>query len=992
MTSLNHTLAAATAALVVLVTTGCPDGGPGSIIDTPGFNTCTESEQCPQGHVCSAGGCVLGTCDPLLEQACDVDGLESKYCCKPWELCSSLSFTCDNDPDVRGIGCAPDDESCTPCELQDDCAAGQFCSGAACFDATGRAGCTSSFQCPSGERCDRNVFLCVPDRGGCTFCGPDFPELCCEDGQVCSEQTGFCEEIPQAECDPQAADDGCPAGLFCDELSRCVQCVDDGDCGPNLACDEGAGTCFPPSSVCETDADCLGNKRCALSLRQCVGPECESDADCRVEDGRSRCDVGLFKCFLPPAVCTETDEENDSAATAVAMTNGVSYGGVLCRGDADFLSFPVQPNKRYTATVTLATGNRAGISVVMLDTSLVVESSATFPDSGDTIQLAGVTGESESGNFYVKVTGNNVDRDQWSYSVTIAEDEPSVPADCTEAGQAEEPNDDFEHATALVPGETRVLSRCGTADVDFYRVPVSALHGVHVVVGGFHNAEGNINVELFKAPDATSRVDQGISILDEETVDGPEGPSEYFIKVQLGAAAGALGDQSYSITATEVPRPPECAADINENDGILANATALTLAPDAENNLVVSVPDIIRCNPQDVDLFRFSMPPNLGGAVLLSFEHSQGDMALDLLDASGTQIDTSNVSNSATDPDEQITIPGHPTDTVDYIIRARLAGTSGGTLGQRYNLEVVTFDDAQCIASEPVGSDDTFADGRCIGTAASYDGSAFPCDALVPEPLLPDCGGAPAGTAGCGRTCGNSDSDFYRVGALKKQQVLHAVLTFTQGDGALDLVRHAVNVGGTNPSTTTTTDTNGTDGRVEFSFVETGTTLKEYGVSVRPKGGTGHQLQPYTLHIEVGPECTDDANDEGTASNEKPATATTLARSSFTGTPRTRLVEASRCVVSATVGDIDVYELILLEGEDLIVELDQADPTPGGLQAEIGQRPADLNQIPPAAATALAGGAPQTFTSTSDQTVYITVRPPTGTVVTGPYTLTATID
>lgn len=984
MTSLKHTLAVAPAVLVVLATVACPNtGGQGPIVDVPGFATCEKSEQCPTGHVCSAGGCVLGTCDPLLENACDVDGLESAYCCKPWELCSTLSFTCDNDPEVRGIGCAPDDESCTPCEEQDDCAAGQFCSGAACFDATGRTGCTSSFQCPSGERCDRNVFLCVPDRGGCTFCGPDFPELCCEDGEVCSEQTGFCQELPEAECDPQGANT-CAPGLFCDDLGRCVQCVEDGDCGPNLACDEGQGTCFPPASICESDADCLGNKRCALSQRLCVLPECEDDAGCRADDSRTRCDLGQFQCFLPAAVCTEADEENDTPDSATPLVNGTSYSGELCRGDSDFLSFPVQANKRYTATVDFGGSGQPGISVVMLDTSRIVESSATFAANQAAVQVAGVTGESESGTFFLKVTGNNVDEDEWAYGVTIREDEPSQPADCTEAGQPEEPNDDFAQATDLVLGQTRLFSRCGTADADFYRVQVSPLHGVNVVLGGFFNAEGNINVELFAAPDAARRVDQGNSINDVETVDGPEGPTEYFLKVQLGSAAGALADQTYTITATEVARPAACDADLNEDDGSIASAAQLTLAPaPGDGNLVARLDGVIRCNPQDADHFRFAMPPNLGGVVMLRFTHSEGDMALDLLDLDGAVITSSNVSNAASDPDEQVTIPGNATDTIEYIARARLAGTSGGTIGQHYTIEVQTFDNAQCIASEPPGGDDTFADGRCLGAAANYVGSAFPCDSFTPEPLTPTCAAAPAGTPGCGRTCGDDDSDFYRVGILKNQQVIRAVLDYDPRDGAIDLVRSSAAVGATTLTETTIANSDG-DGHVELAFVETSTTGRDHAVRVKPKGVLGHQLQPYSLQVEVGPECTDDDNDVGAATNEKPATATIIDRGAFTPAtgPRSQTVTATRCN-----NDVDVYELIVLDGEDVIVELDQTDPSPGGLQAELGRRPADLNQLPVASTTAVAGGSPQTFTSTSDQTVYIVVRPGTGAVVTGEYTL-----
>jgi hypothetical protein len=955
---------------IVVVAAGCPGGG-GQVVDTGGGLTkCEGSDQCPTGHVCVAGACVLGTCDALLEPACDTGEVDEKlegYCCKPWEQCSTLSFTCENDPDVKGIGCDPADESCTPCQEQSDCAAGQFCSGASCFDATGRDPCTSSFQCPGGQRCDRTVFLCVPDRGGCTFCGPDFPELCCEEGQICSQETGFCTDVAEPECEDTS---DCGPGLQCDELQRCVQCVNDDDCGPGLACDEGTGNCFSLASQCESDADCQGAKRCATALQTCVIPECQVDGDC--DDSREKCNLGEFRCFLPPAVCTETDEANNSAATATPLVDGNTYSGTLCRGDFDFLSFPVQPNKRYTATVDFGGSGQAGISVVMLDTNQVVESSAQFSSTQSRVQVAGVTGDDESGEFFLKVTGSNQQRDSWTYTVTVAEDEPSPPADCTN----DQDNEDFATATPIVLGQQRTFSRCGTGDADFYRIPLSRLNSLHVEVR-FFNAEGNLNAQLFKAANAGAVADTSTGIDNAEILDGVEGPTEYYLKVFLGSTSGALTDQTYTITATEVPRPTECAGDINEDDGLIGSAVALTLAPDPNNgNNPGAKISPLRCNAQDADLFRFTMPANLGGVVLLRFDHNLGDMALDLLDIDGNQLTTSNVSNANSDPDEQVTVPGSTSD-VEYIARARLAGSTGGTLGQPYTLEVQTFDNSQCISTEPNGGDDTLFDGRCVGEAGDFTGLAA-CDAFFAEPLvgpaLGTCNTSPS-TLGCGLVCGNGDSDWYRVGTLNNDQVLHATLTYDPTKGPLAIVRGTV--GSNNAVTETTTTDSNNDGFVELAFTAPRNSPKEYGVKVKPQGTTGHQLEPYTLTIEVGGECTDDANDVGTAANEKPSTATTISRSTLPAD-----IAASRCS-----NDVDVYELIVLDGESITLSLDQDDPTPTGLQAELGLRPSDLTQIPPAVVTAAAGAGAVQFSSTDDQVVYITVRPAQSKTVTGGYTL-----
>lgn len=973
-----------------VVTNTAPD-----IVDNTELKPCEASEQCPTGNVCAAGICILGSCDPVLETACDVGDIDGPFCCKPWELCSTLSFTCENDPSVDGIGCDPADPICTPCEVQSDCAGGQFCSSGTCLVAAGRDGCTSSFQCPTGERCDRNVFLCVPDRGACQFCGPAFDELCCEDNQVCSEQTGFCTDIPDAECQEDAE---CNAGLFCDDLRRCVQCDATHICGPGLLCDTGEGECFA-DNTCLVDDDCNGNERCPPSTLVCILPECESDSDC-LGDSRLICNEGTFKCELPPPVCPDdSDEDNDTADVASPLEGGVSFDGYLCRDDTDVLSFPVNANKRYTATVNFGGSGQGGILVTMLGTDQsTIESTAAFTAQQASIQVAGVTGPDESGTFYLKIQGNNEARDFWTFTVTVAEADPSQAADCTAAGQPEEPNNTFEEATTLTLGQTRTFSRCGTGDVDFYKVTVPALNGMHATIANFFNPEGNINVELFKAPNTLtgSRIDTATNVNDIEEVDGTEVSRDFWMKVSLATPAGAVTDQTYSVNTIAVPRPAACFPDPTEDDGTAATAAPLTLSGGPTPAVVVT--DIVRCNPQDKDFFRFSMPPNLGGVVLLRFTHSEGDMALDLFRAdatTGAPIDTSNVSNVSSDIDEQVEVPGSATDTIDYIAVARLNGATGGITGQKYTLEVQTFDNSQCIASEPNGGDDVFANGRCVGTFTELVPPDLQCTndtARIAEPMLTAdlaaCGAAPEGTIpGCGRMCGNGDSDWYRVGVLNNDQILRAILDYDPLGGELGLARGTLTASSGAVAETPSTDTDH-DGHLELSFAAPRNAPKEYGIRVKPVGTTGHQVQLYSLRIEVGAECPEDAFDIGALVNEKPVDAVIIRPGAVESTP----LNFTSSGLSRCTNDVDVFEFIAFQGENVTVELDQVDPSPAGLIVELGTRPANLNNAAVLVSSAVAGAAPITFANPLGQQLYVTVKAPAGTVVTGPYTLRITAD
>lgn len=980
-------LLASTLGLMAALASGCPLGSGPIINPDDVVKDCQNSDECGAGLVCQGGVCSPGSCDPLMEGACDNEGLDSAYCCKAWEMCSSLALQCLRDPDVTGVGCPPDEPDCTPCENDGDCpAAGQFCSGGRCFDAAGRADCTSSFQCPGGERCDRTVFLCVPDRGGCTFCA-SFPELCCEEGSLCSEETGFCVDVADPECEIEA---DCAPGTFCDALQRCVQCDDDDDCGPGLLCNEATGDCFSEASQCTSDDDCQGNKRCALALQTCMVPDCEADGDC--DDSRERCNLDAFQCFLPAAVCTEGDEPNQAISQATAMTS-MSYAGVLCRGDTDVLSFPVIPAKRYTATVDFGGSGQAGIVAAMLGTDGSIESSAVFTSTQASVQVVGVTGDGESGSFYVRVVGGNVDDDSWSYTVTVREDEPSLPADCSTGGQPEEPNGTGATGTALTAG-TQSFGRCGTDDTDFYRIAVPALHSVRVTLSGFYNAEGNLNLDLFKDEAGTQSADNSRTVNDVEVVEGPEGVITYYLKVSLGSASGAVSDQRYTLTLEEVARPsPEC-DEPGEDDGAVAGAQVLTLSGDPPA-LTLTTP--VRCNPQDIDHFRFTMPPNLGGVVQLSFNHNEGNLALDLLSADGaTQLATSNVSTASTEPDEQVDVPGS-TSAIDYVARVRLASTSTTNIvGQHYELRVSTFDNSQCIASEP-SSDNTFGTGRCIGTWE--EDTTMQCindGSRIPEPLNPGtlaaCAVAAPGTPGCGLVCGNGDEDWYRVGPMANNQVLRATLTYDPAGGLLSLVRGDLTINGANDNVTegTTLDSDG-DGLVVLSYTATGTTAKEYGVKVKPQGTTGHQLEPYALKVEVGLPCTDDGEDAGAGSNELPSTSTIVRPnpvpgSPFSGNTATLVTPAS----SRCTNDVDVYELISFAGEDVTVTLTQNDPSPDGMVAELYPRPDVLTQLPPSGSLigTATHGTPYTYVSNpTTQQLYVVVKAPTGVTVTGPYSL-----
>jgi hypothetical protein len=235
------------AAMLVLIGACVPPYGD---IDPPDedLNVCDENDDCASDEVCVAGSCVIGTCDPSQQQACnDGTAIDRTRCCARRELCSSLSFTCVEDLGAPPLGCTPEDITCVQCVTQDDCLAGQLCTAGLCLDTADLDLCTSSFQCSESERCDRSVFLCTPKRP-CATCGPLAQHLCCFEGEVCvdDDQGGTCVGTPDPECTVETETKDCNANEFCDALARCSACDAEHPCGAGLSCDFEAGECVSP--------------------------------------------------------------------------------------------------------------------------------------------------------------------------------------------------------------------------------------------------------------------------------------------------------------------------------------------------------------------------------------------------------------------------------------------------------------------------------------------------------------------------------------------------------------------------------------------------------------------------------------------------------------------------------------------------------------------------------------------------------------------------
>jgi hypothetical protein len=931
MTGLRF-VALATPLCCLTVMLGCPGAdGPDAGWDDGGLvRQCASSAECADGFVCAGGACLVGECLPELLDACRQEGGPPEdvepYCCKRWELCN-FDYTCTADPNSP-VG--------FQCEESLDCAnPGDFCSGGTCYPSGGRDPCTASFQCPTGQRCDRTVFLCVPDIGGCELCD-ELPELCCEADQLCDEETGFCVSV-DAECD---GDEDCLPGRTCDPFGRCVQCVTDDDCGPGTSCNEGTGNCISNVFSCETDDDCMAPRLCAPLTSECVNPQCVGNAQCAAEDPRAECDLNTYTCFLPSADCEETDEPNDAQATASMMSVGTDYTGTLCRGNTDYVGFPIVGDKRYQVTVSIPDYNGGGLQVGLIAEGGGQLDTDTFSTFETDVTVVGVTDPEQTGMFFVRVTGSGDDADLWNYTISVVESQAPITLDCTdEIANGIEPNDDFAGAYDIMPNTAYTFARCDGGDNDYYRIEVPPQSGLDVTIE-FDDDSGDLALEIFDGMSADDRLQRSDGVSDVERVEVPEGGTVFWIRVALwSTSATGLDGQAYTLTAALVPRPDVCDDDPDEpgNDGVDG---ASVLVP----NMVVQHR---QCVPVDVDNHSVTVPANFGGEVTVAFNHFEGDLRLDLYSSDQMLLDSSNISSGA-NAVETLELPFSSQEET-YIARVR-RHTPSGDVGQPYTISATTYDASTCVASEPL-SNNSPAEGRCVGQFAS----TFPCIATrlslpMNGPDLATCDSAP-GTEGCGTLCGASDADWYRVGVLNNGQLLAARLEYDPGDvdAGPSPGRMGLALARANPALTAATYVQYEPNIANNGVVQLQVSVpavaepyaREYMVVVLPEGNEGFAAQPYSLDISVGAPCVPDAYEP----NADPSQSTGLRTSGTPGVAHAEDVSGTLCSF-----DTDVYELFGFVGETITATV----LGPDGITVDIGSRPTPITDPPPV----LAAGAP----------------------------------
>ena len=300
----------------------------------PGF-TCGTCDAC--GTECQGGFCTFTACEGKF---CGDDGCGDVCggCGGTQDECIDNECVCQPDCDEKVCGTDGCDGSCGECTGdQIECEEGQcicqpLCEGKGCGD----DGCEGV----CGE-CDV-LETCAEDQCVCSWleCGG----VCCQDEQVCADETCCTPDCKDKECGNDGCGDVC--GQCLGPQDKCIegQCVCEPDCQGKECGDDGCGdvcgTCDAPKVCSDHHCGCpwieCGNL-CCEEKQVCAGEECCSPNCDGLQCGDDGCGDSCADCPGPQDVCVEgvcecvpTCEDKECGDDGCGGGCGQCQGSTVC--------------------------------------------------------------------------------------------------------------------------------------------------------------------------------------------------------------------------------------------------------------------------------------------------------------------------------------------------------------------------------------------------------------------------------------------------------------------------------------------------------------------------------------------------------------------------------------------------------------------------------------------------------------------------------------
>ena len=389
----------------------------------------------------------------------------------------------------------------------------------------------------------------------------------------------------------------------------------------------------------------------------------------------------------------EVNNTRETATNLGAIEGSKDFAGLSIHtaSDTDFFRFETKAAGKPVSMVSVQFSHASGDVDLRLfnSTGNLIGSSETAQDL-ESISLNGLAADV----YFIQVVGVANSRNP-NYALRLNVPELTIPSDRFES------NDSQQTATTITApngvasfGDLTVHQ---SADFDWYRfISTGASTTAHYVSIDFNHLNGDLDAELYSA--------QGIKLRESATIRDQErislaglAPSDYWLKV-LGKSGAT--NPSYRL---EVALPVQnISGDAFEPNDSRPTATDLRQVQGERELTNLSIH-----TSNNEDWFRFETVASSTSShfIGLLFNGSQGDIDLELLDATGNVLASSATSNDW----EIINFAGRPAG----VYFARVSGYRGG-LNANYSFSI--FTPQSSIRSDAYESNDSFATATDLRT------------------------------------------------------------------------------------------------------------------------------------------------------------------------------------------------------------------------------------------------------------------------------------
>ncbi|QDU29844.1 hypothetical protein ETAA8_49600 [Anatilimnocola aggregata] len=371
-------------------------------------------------------------------------------------------------------------------------------------------------------------------------------------------------------------------------------------------------------------------------------------------------------------------EQNDTRTTARnlgTLTGNKTFSNLVQADANDWYRFTTTTKPGATANITLAFQNAQGD----LDLELYsfagarLKASVSLTDN-ETVSLSGLA----AGTYYVRVYGYNGQTNP-SYNLSVNLSGTVTPPPVV-TDDSYEDNDTLATASVLgtLPANVTMPNlRLVDANDWFSFTTAGAGTTTHKVALAFQNSQGNLALQLYNSAGVLLSTSNGTSNAESVSLSG-RAAGTYYARVY--SATGAT-NPAYSLqivaplAPVTPPTPPTLPDDTYENNDTQATASSLGTL-----NSSTTINSLVLADANDWYGFTTVAAGGSSNVISMSFQNSQGNLALQLVNAAGTVLATSDGTGNS----ESVSLSGLAAG--NYF--ARVYSATGAT-NPSYSLQIV---------------------------------------------------------------------------------------------------------------------------------------------------------------------------------------------------------------------------------------------------------------------------------------------------------------